>query len=175
MVLLAACAPAGPKRVVEARTTSVPAPRGEALLRQTMLRAHAATRAAVGVAPLVWNARLAADAQLYADVLARSGRFEHAHQPQGPDREGENLWVGTRDAYAYAEMIGAWADERRDYVDGVTPLFSRTGQAGDVAHYTQMVWRATAAVGCATASNARDDYLVCRYSPVGNVVGERAF
>jgi hypothetical protein len=26
-------------------------------------------------------------------------------------------------------------------------------------------------MGCAMASNARNDYLVCRYSPAGNIVG----
>jgi hypothetical protein len=44
-----------------------------------------------------------------------------------------------------------------------------------VAHYVQIVWRGTRAVGCAMASGASDDYLVCRYSPAGNVVGQKAF
>jgi len=139
-----------------------------------MLDRQNAARAAAGVAPLVWSDGLAADALAYAQVLARTGRFAHAAQPQGPGRQGENLWTGTRAAYSYEEMVGHWVAERRDFVNGVTPAFSRTGRWEDVAHYTQIVWRGSSAVGCALASNRTDDYLVCRYSPPGNVVGERA-
>ena len=174
LLLLAGCAP-GPERVVERRISDAPAPRGAALLRSTMIEAHNDARRAVGVAPLTWSDTLSASARRYADTLARTRRFEHAPQPQGPGREGENLWTGTRGAYSYAEMIGHWLAERRDFVNGATPAFSRTGRWEDVAHYTQIVWRGTTAVGCATASNRTDEYLVCRYSPPGNVVGTRAF
>jgi hypothetical protein len=50
-------------------------------------------------------------------------------------------------------------------------MVSRTGDWSQVAHYTQIVWPATQRVGCATASNRSNDYLVCRYLPAGNVVG----
>jgi len=173
-LVLAGCAQQ-PARVVERRASDAPAPRGVVLLQRTMLTAHNAARADVGVAPLVWSDTLFASARGYAETLARSARFEHADQPQGPGREGENLWTGTRDAYAYGEMIGHWVAEKRDFVNRATPAFSTTGKWSDVAHYTQIVWRGTTTVGCATASNARDDYLVCRYAPAGNVVGQRAF
>jgi uncharacterized protein YkwD len=75
---LIGCAPAGPQRVVEQRTSDTPAPRGTALLRQAMLDGHNEARAALGEAPLVWDAQLAGDAQAYADTLARTGRFAHA-------------------------------------------------------------------------------------------------
>ena len=179
LVLLASCAPSpsqqgGPARVVEPRAVAGPAPRGEALLRQTMLDRHNAARRAVGVPPLVWNDALAADARAYAGTMARTGRFAHAVQPQGPAREGENLWTGTRDAYRYREMVDAWIAEKRFFTNGVTPAFSTTGNYEDVAHYTQIIWRGSRAVGCALASNRTDDYLVCRYSPPGNVVGQKA-
>jgi hypothetical protein len=93
----------------------------------------------------------------------------------GPGREGENLFTGTRGAYTYHEMVDLWVAERKDYVPGVTPNFSRTGNPEAVAHYTQIVWRDTTRVGCALASNRTDDYLVCRYSPPGNVIGERVY
>src|SRR3546814_6795879 len=111
---------------------------------------------------------------LYARELARTGRFEHADQPQGPGREGENLWTGTRDAYGYDEMVAHWVDEKRFFTNGITPDFSTTGDYRDAVHYAQIVWRGTQRMGCALASNARDDDLVCRYDPPGNVVGERA-
>jgi hypothetical protein len=167
---LAGSAHAQPPRVIEARPDLAPAARGGALLRQAMLEGHNAARAALGQPALVWDDGLARDAKRYAQVLARTGNFRHAIQPKR-DPQGENLWTGTRGAYAYAEMIGHWVDERRMWKRGVTPDFATTGRWEDVAHYTQIVWRGTTRVGCALASNRSDDYLVCRYAPPGNVVG----
>ncbi|MFM9827238.1 MAG: CAP domain-containing protein [Sphingomonas sp.] len=164
-----------PQRVVEQRVSDVAYPRGPALLKEAMIAGHSDARAALGLAPLLWDAALAADAQAYADELAQTGRFEHAVQPRGKPHQGENLWTGTRGAYAYGEMIGHWLAEKRDFINRPTPSFSRTSRWQDVAHYTQIVWRRTTRMGCATASNARDDYLVCRYSPPGNVVGETSY
>lgn len=173
LLALTACgvAPsAGPPVVTERWTDTRPAPRGDAALRDAMLTAHNAARRTVGVTPLVWDAGLATDAAVYAQRLARTGRFEHA--PHDPARlRGENLWMGTRSAYAYADMIGAWVAERRYYRPGKMPNTSSTGKVGEVAHYTQIIWRTTSRVGCALASNTSDDYLVCRYTPAGNVVG----
>nr|WP_294442469.1 CAP domain-containing protein [uncultured Sphingomonas sp.] len=177
-LLIAACTPGtgdAPQRVVERRTSEAPAPRGAELLRTTMLAGHNKARAEASLPPLVWDERLVASARAYAQEMARTRRFAHAAQPHGPTREGENLWTGTRDAYRYREMIGHWLAEKRDFVNNVTPTFSRTGRWQDVAHYTQIMWRDTQRLGCATASNAGEDYLVCRYSPAGNVVGERAY
>jgi uncharacterized protein YkwD len=175
--VIAACAPAsGPERVTERRPSAAPAPRGAALLQRAMLDGHNAARAAAGVAPIAWDERLVASAAAYAAEMARTGRFQHAEQPiGGPLREGENLWTCTRGAYAYAEMVGHWVAERRDYVNEPAPAFSRTGRWQDVGHYAQIVWRGTTRMGCATSVNARDEYLVCRYYPAGNVVGQRAY
>lgn len=160
-----------PQHVVEPARRGPPPPRGAALLRRAMLAGHNEARAAVGVAPLVWDDGLARSAQDYAQVLARTGRFRHADQKA----QGENLFTGTRGAYAYAEMVQSWVDERRNFINAPTPNFSRTPRWSDVAHYTQIVWRRTNAVGCATASSSQADYLVCRYAPPGNVVGQRAY
>jgi len=174
-LILSACSAGtgmpAPERVIEARTRAATAARGSALLRQAMLAGHNAARAAVGVAPLAWDDALAADARSYAEQMAASGRFDHARQ----HTQGENLFTGTRGAYSYAEMVALWVAERRDFVNQPTPAFSRTGRWQDVAHYTQIVWRGSRAVGCALASNARNDFLVCRYTPAGNVVGERSY
>ena len=177
MPLMAAAAPAQVgERVVERAPDAGPVLRGPGPLRHAMLGGHNAARAAVGVPPLVWDERLATSARAWASQLARSGMFRHADQPAGgPARQGENLWTGTRGAYDYAEMVGHWTAERRDFVDAPAPGFSRTGRWQDVAHYSQMVWRGTTAVGCATATGRRDDVLVCRYYPAGNVVGQRAY
>lgn len=183
--LLAGCGPMvsaqggsaerAPARVVEERTSDTPAARGAGLLRQAMLDGHRAARAEVGLPPLDWDEGLAASALAYAQEMARTGRFQHAEQPMGPTRQGENLWTGTRGAYRYDEMIGHWVAEKQDYVNLPVPQFSRTGRWQDVAHYGQIVWRGSTSVGCALASNATDDYLVCRYGPPGNVYGQVAY
>lgn len=175
VLLLAGCsAPEGPERVVERRTFEGEAARGPSLLRAAMEAGHRAARADVGAAPLVWDAALAADAKAYADRLAATGRFVHSPQPRGTPNQGENLWTGTRGAYRYAEMIGHWVAEKRDFVDRPVPQSSRTGRFEDVGHYTQIIWAGTRRYGCAQTSNARDDYVVCRYLPAGNVFGQGA-
>ena len=35
-----------------------------------------------------------------------------------------------------------------------------------------MIWRGTTRLGCAIRSSARADFLVCRYAPADNVVGQ---
>ena len=176
LLLLAASAAAQPpERVIERRTSDAPAPRGAALLRETMLAGHNAARATLGLPPLTWNDSLAADARAYAEELARTGRFEHSPQPRGNPNQGENLWTGTRRAYSYGEMMGHWLAEGRNYRPLPVPQSSVTGEFGDVGHYTQIIWRNTRELGCAEASNRRDDYIVCRYLPAGNLVGEVAY
>jgi hypothetical protein len=36
-----------------------------------------------------------------------------------------------------------------------------------------MVWPTTTRIGCAVASNAANDFLVCRYASAGNIDGRR--
>lgn len=82
--------------------------------------------------------------------------------------------MGTRGAYSPEQMVGTWIRERSYYRPGLFPAVSRTGNWMDVGHYTQMIWRTTTHVGCAVHRTARFDYLICRYSPPGNVDGRSA-
>lgn len=136
-----------------------------------MLAAHNAPRAALGLPPLGWSPELAGDAAAWARTLSRERSLRHQQQKG----EGENLWMGTAGGYSYEQMVGSWSDERRFYRPGVFPEVSRTGSWHDVGHYTQMVWRTTAYVGCAMSSDRGWDYLVCRYSPPGNWIGMKAY
>lgn len=138
-----------------------------------LLAAHNAERAAVGVPPLKWNDELAADARQWAKELAASGRFEHSADDPNKPVEGENLWAGTPRAFSPEDMVGLWAAERKDYRPGVFPNNSRSGNVEDVGHYTQLIWRSSGEVGCATAVGKHEEFLVCRYSDAGNVYGER--
>jgi hypothetical protein len=140
---------------------------------QRLLAAHNAERAAAGVPPLAWNAALAADARIWADELAATGRFEHSPDEPGKPPEGENLWAGTPRAFSPEAMVHLWLDEKRDYRPGVFPGNSRSGDVENVGHYTQVIWRASRQVGCANAVGKNEEFLVCRYSEAGNVIGQR--
>lgn len=159
----------GHERIIDPR----PQPRGPALLRNAVLSVHNRARAAFGSAPLQYDERLAADAMIYAKALARTGRFAHDPQLGRRPKQGENLWMGTRNAYRYERMIQLMVDERADYVPGIFPNVSRHGRWWEVGHYTQIIWPTTKRVGCAVTANRTDDFLVCRYTPTGNVVGTR--
>lgn len=140
---------------------------------QRLLAAHNSERAAMGVPPLAWNAGLAADARVWANELAATGRFEHSPDEPGEEPQGENLWAGTPRAFSPEAMVRLWSTEKRDYRPGVFPNNSRSGDVENVGHYTQLIWRASRQVGCASAVGRNEEFLVCRYSEAGNVVGQR--
>lgn len=139
-----------------------------------VLGAHNRERATLGIAPMVWDVRLQASAQSWANRLAATGGFEHAPE-NSSEPEGENLWAGTKGSYSVDSMVGGWTSEKRLFKQGVFPNNSVTGEVGDVGHYTQIMWRHTGSVGCALATGRHEDVLVCRYSDAGNYDGERVF
>jgi hypothetical protein len=139
-----------------------------------MLAAHNKVRAQAGVPPLAWDRGLGDAAANYAVYLAVTNSFQHS-EPSHRAGAGENLWMGTRGAFTFEAMVDGWSSERKDFVPGVFPAVSRGGSWEKVGHYTQMVWPTTRRVGCAVASNATRDYLVCRYSPAGTVMGSPLF
>ena len=135
-----------------------------------VLAAHNVTRAQAGVAPLVWDPALGNSAAAYAQQMALPSRFQPSDR-KARRGSGENLWMGTRGAFSVERMVSDWASERRMFRAGVFPAVSRTGNWADVGHYTQIVWPTTTRVGCALATTSRVDYLVCHYSPAGNIDG----
>lgn len=141
-----------------------------------LLAAHNRERSAAGIAPLVWNDRLAADAAGWAGHLAELNDLEHSPDDyDDTDPQGENLWLGTRAHYSPEDMVGGWIEEKANFKPGIFPNNSRTGDLEDIGHYTQLMWRDTAQVGCAVQTNQDYDILVCRYAAAGNVIGERPF
>ena len=127
----------------------------------------------VGHAPLAWDPDLAAAAASYGPTLASLHRLVHSPR-EGRPGQRENLAMATHGMLSPEQFVDLWSQEKADLRPGLFPAVSRTGQWEDVAHYTQMVWPTTTRVGCAIYT-ADWDYLICRYSPPGNIDGKPVF
>jgi uncharacterized protein YkwD len=138
-----------------------------------IIAAHNRYRSELGLSDLKWSERLSGNAQEWASHLASKGgnTLEHSRN----SGEGENLWLGTTGAFSYQQMVDGWGDEKQYFKAGQFPDVSTTGNWSDVGHYTQIIWRDTTEVGCATASAGGNDILVCRYSPPGNFMGQSVY
>jgi hypothetical protein len=147
-----------------------PLPEHLADIRRPLLDLHNRERALVKAPPLKWDPALAVSAASYGPTLAGLGKLEHAPLRQRPG-QGENLWMGTRNAYPVERMFRGWAAEKSIFRRGTFPDVSTTARWQDVAHYTQVIWRGTTRVGCAVHQAEKWDYLICRYAPPGNVRG----
>jgi len=115
---------------------------------------------------LTWDASLANQGQSWAD----SCDFKHSTMGNG-----ENLFAGTG-SFSGSSAVASWYNEIKDY------SFSNPGFSGSTGHFTQLVWKSTTKVGCglklcsylqdAGFNNAY--FLVCEYSPPGNLLGSFA-
>jgi len=147
---------------------------GRGTFAERLLEAHNVERRHLGVPELAWSPKLAAQAQVYAQKLAKQQALVHASNAERGGA-GENLWAGRAGFYSAEEMIGGMIAEKRDFKQGNFPQVSRTGQWRDVGHYTQMIWRETTDIGCAVVAGGGNDWLVCRYWPAGNIYGKPVF
>jgi hypothetical protein len=187
LVSFLALALAGPAYAGDPLAPLPPTQQSEALLRAIgrdytgatgelaarLLAAHNEERALVGHAPLAWDADLAASAASYGPALASLHRLVHSPRETRPGQR-ENLAMAWHGTLSPEQFVDLWSREKRMLQPGLFPAVSRTGQWEDVAHYTQMVWPTTTRVGCAIFS-ADWDYLICRYSPPGNIDGKPVF
>jgi hypothetical protein len=135
------------------------------------LDAHNDARTDFGSEPLVWSRALEREAYAYARELAQQGILEHSPY-ESRNGQGENLWMGTKRYFSPQRMMADFIDERRFFRAGKFPNVSTTPNWEDVGHYTQIVWRETREVGCASAEGPQYEVLVCRYYPAGNVLGQ---
>jgi uncharacterized protein YkwD len=137
----------------------------------TILKIHNDERAAVGSPPLKWSDSLAGDAKSWADHLAQIGTLQHAKVTG----QGENLSYRSDSrgpsAISAEDLVNGWVNEKSQWHGG--PLTQSNWYP--TGHYTQMVWKTTTQIGCGTASSGNSVYLVCRYSPPGNMMGESPY
>lgn len=130
--------------------------------QQSVLKAHNKWRALHHAPKLVWDDKLAN----YAENHARYCVFKHSSSPYG-----ENLAAGY---HSIDDAIEAWYEEREDY------SYTRPGFSSATGHFTQLVWKGTTKLGCSYVTcNGKNrtpgKYLVCEYSPAGNVLSRDLF
>ncbi len=130
--------------------------------QQDSLSLHNNFRAKHEAAGLEWDSTLAE----YALKHASQCIFEHSHGPYG-----ENLAAGYRTTEA---AITAWYSEESLY-SYTNPQFSKA-----TGHFTQLVWKSTRKVGCAIVPckglhGTPGNYVVCEYSPAGNIINPGYF
>lgn len=143
---------------------------------------HDAARAAATPTPtpplprMTWSAPVAAAAEAWAR------RCVWAHDPElGALRMGQNLFASSN-VRTPAQVVASWADEAAHFDYAANRCAS--GQV--CGHYTQIVWRSSTQLGCATAecstgspfgslNGGRWWNVVCNYAPAGNVRGSRPY
>lgn len=133
--------------------------------------AHNRVRKPLKLPPLEWSNDLAKFAQAWADKLAKRG-CDLQHRPRsGADKQryGENIFSATGQSADVDAVVGAWAEEVKDY----NPKTNRC--RGVCGHYTQIVWRASRQVGCGMATCGDTEVWVCNYDPPGNFVGQKPY
>ncbi|MFO0619401.1 MAG: CAP domain-containing protein [Polyangiaceae bacterium] len=126
-----------------------------------ILEAHNRHRAAHCAPPLAWSEELASVAQAWADKLATNGcKLQHSH-----GELGENLAGGTTGLVGASKSVELWYGESSQYD------FAHGGFSMTTGHFTQLVWKDSARLGCGTASCGGTGVYVCEYDPPGNVEG----
>jgi uncharacterized protein YkwD len=144
---------------------------------QIYLDAHNAVRAAVqkpttysgswsAVPPLARSDEIASSAQQWANHLRDSMGCGLMHADGSG--YGENLAAGTN--IGAERAVDMWSSESDTYT--YSPKYAFEANTG---HYTQIVWRETSELGCASAKCSGSSVVVCRYSPPGNYVGQQPY
>jgi pathogenesis-related protein 1 len=144
---------------------------------QIYVDAHNAVRAAVTrpanysgtwqpLPPVTWSDQVASTSQEWANHLRNSMDCGLQHA-QGTGY-GENLAAGSN--VGAGRAVDMWASEKSNYVYSPEYVFEN-----DTGHYTQIVWRDSIRIGCASASCGGRAVVVCRYDPPGNYIGNEIF
>ncbi len=134
---------------------------------QEFVNAHNIHRTNHGAMPVTWSASVAATAQAFADTCSMGVHSTNTSN-------GENIFLSSATSTPTTAVTN-WYNEVSLY------NFNNPGFSSATGHFTQVVWKATTAIGCGirtdcptTPSFPFSFNLVCQYSPAGNVLGQFA-
>ncbi|MBH8564826.1 secretion protein [Nostoc sp. CENA67] len=144
-----------------------------AKLRSDAVSAHNTYRAKHSSPNVTIDNTLNQSAQAWAETIAAKGDLVHS---TNQNNVGENIYWGGDSADLGSAAVQEWYSEIQNYDYNNPVLSDSTG------HFTQLVWKGTTKVGCgaapgpATIDGKKYDgfYVVCQYSPAGNVEGQLA-
>merc|ERR1739838_176707 len=146
----------------------------------SVLYHHNVARANHNAQPLTWDAKSEANAR----IAAQKCTFEH-YIPQGAN-QGQNIWASMNSFNVTGGITENWYNGELPLM---MPYFGQADVPSQnfhaVAHLTQMVWKGTTGVGCASVDCAgkmkvggqlsrMDKFTVCNYAPAGNIYGRFA-
>ncbi|RUP50029.1 CAP domain-containing protein [Jimgerdemannia flammicorona] len=117
-----------------------------------ILKLHNDARAKHQAPAVTWNTTLASFAQEWAS------KCHWQHSDNG--KWAENLALGFA---SWDASIGVWYGEQSKYD------YNHPGFSTSTGHFTQIVWKSTTEIGCATAScpNIGGTFYICEYNPPG--------
>lgn len=147
--------------------------------RSTALSKHNAYRSIHRSPAMTLNNSVNSTAQTWADRLAYTGTFAHSSSAQR-NGAGENLFVYYTTATSITSdnlakgAIDSWYNEVKLY------NYAAPGFSAATGHFTQVVWKGSTLLGCGASKGTKTlngtrynaFYVVCHYSPAGNVLGQ---
>lgn len=145
--------------------------------QQAVLYNHNIHRSNHSVSSLEWSADLESSAQ----TLAARCTYEHDTSIDGGGY-GQNIGYGVEASEVGVMITNLMYNDEIEFFP--TPYGESDPSMSDFdkwGHFSQIVWKATTHVGCATVvcdplgnvdSSEALPFTVCNYSPVGNVGGE---
>ena len=148
---------------------------------QALITAHNKWRTKVGVSGLKWSDTLARSSQSWADTLKGRCAVQHSSSRD----YGENIYYagplskisssgGTETSpqqISSEKVVDTWGEEKKWYDHRYNSC-----HGGECGHYTQVVWKNTAEVGCGMAYCNDDAQIwVCQYKEAGNLRGQKPY
>uniref|UniRef100_A0A0K0FCB0 CAP domain-containing protein (inferred by orthology to a human protein) n=1 Tax=Strongyloides venezuelensis TaxID=75913 RepID=A0A0K0FCB0_STRVS len=117
------------------------------------------------VGKLITDSFLENEAQSYANYLAKKRTLQHDYKSIQKYKMGENL--GYASGPSAHLIVKLWYDENTKYNYRLNSHQSGTG------HFSQLVWASSRKAGFGVAEGIGNSiYVVCRYSPQGNIGGQ---
>ncbi|XP_010039218.1 pathogenesis-related protein 1A [Eucalyptus grandis] len=131
------------------------------------VEAHNKVRLGHGEPLLKWDKNLAKYSRRFASKRAADCKMIHSYGPYG-----ENIFWGAKAEWSPSQVVDSWVSEKQFY----DPTHNSCTPGEMCGHYTQVVWRDTARVGCAWIPCLNGGmYAICSYDPPGNYVNESPF
>ncbi|KAH0600143.1 hypothetical protein MHUMG1_01139 [Metarhizium humberi] len=175
-------APTPPPATTSAAPPPSPSSGNSGSYADKMVQIHNECRSKHSSPDVTWDPNLA----ITAEKIAKSCKFAHQMGVDGGSY-GQNIAAASSDQNSNPTDFGVKAVGDMWYkgeVKNYTPAFYLSGPSqgtplDDYGHFTQVVWKASTKIGCATVScgagtifGMPSQFTVCNYKTQGNVVGQ---